>query len=222
MENTRSDEGDIEQIDQGENLKPVFVNEKMFFKTRLYFTGIVSIGIWSLLAWNLYYGGVPSHHILAREDMPEISNWWGGLLLPLLTWFLMYRIQKRAIRNNFENSKSSNFSYILYGFACALFFGILLSAFFTFGYADIPGYMLLGLFLLALFFPIYRAECMLGFVIGMTFTFGAVLPTGVGSLLALVGAVLYLYVRSIIVYATSMFVRLVSSNKHKPDGLTKF
>ena len=189
------------------------MSEKVFFKTRLYITGIVTIGIWSLLAWSHYHGGVPSHHILHREDLPAISNWWGGFLLPLLTWFLLYRIQKRLMRDNIENSKPSmRLERILYGFTGALFFGILLSVFFTLGYSDISGYFLIGLLLLALFLPIYRAECLLGFVIGMTFTFGVVLPTAVGSILALIGAALYLYVRPLILY----IVHIVSSNKHKP------
>ena len=193
------------------------MDEKVFFKTNLYFAGIVTIAIWSLLAWSHYHGGVPSHHILHREDLPAISNWWGGLLLPLLTWFLLYRIQKRLMRDNVEKSKvSKHLGNILYGFTGALFFGILLSVFFSFGYSDISGYMLSGPFLLALFVPIYRAECMLGFVLGMTFTFGAVLPTAVGSILALVGAILYLYVRPVVLNIASGFLRIVSSNKHKP------
>lgn len=208
---------DNEQANREDYLKSDFMNEKAFFKTSLYFTGIVTIAIWSLLAWNHYHGGVPSHHILHREDLPAISNWWGGLLLPLLTWFLLYRIQKRLMRDNVEKSKvSKHLGNILYGFTGALFFGILLSVFFTFGYSNISGYILSGLFLLALFFPIYRAECMLGFVIGMTFTFGVVLPTAVGIILALVGAVLYLYVRPVILYIASRFVRIVLSNRRKP------
>ena len=192
--------------------------EKGFFKTSLYITGIVTIAIWSLLAWNYYHGGVPSHHLLHREDLPAISNWWGGFLLPLLTWFLLYRIQKRLMRENIEKSKkSTRLANILYGFTGALFFGILLSIFFTFGYSSISGYIILVLLLLALFFPIYRAECLLGFVIGMTFTFGAVLPTAVGSILVLVGAVLYLYIRPAILYIVSRIVRIGSSNKHKPN-----
>jgi hypothetical protein len=207
-----------EQTNQGDDLKSDFMTEKGFFKTSLYFTGIVTIAIWSLLAWNHYHDGVPSHHIFHREDLPAISNWWGGLLLPLLTWFLLYRIQNRLTPDNVEKSKVSKLpGNILYGFAGALFFGILLSVFFTFGYSNFSGYIVSGLFLLALFFPIYRAECMLGFVIGMTFTFGAVLPTSVGSILALVGAGLYLYVRPVILYITSGFVGMISSNKHKPD-----
>jgi hypothetical protein len=191
-------------------------NEKFLFKIRLYVTGIITIGIWSLLLWNHYHGGVPSHHILAREDLPAISNWWGGFLLPLLTWFLLYRIQKRLMRNNAEGLKGSQIGLnIFYGFTVALCFGIILSAFFTFGNTDIPGYMLIGLLVLALFLPVFRAECLLGFVMGMTFTFGAVLPTIIGSLLALIGALLFLLVRPAILYVASGFLRMVSSNKRK-------
>jgi MFS family permease len=184
------------------------MNERSFFKTRLYFTSIVTIAIWALLAWSHYHEGVPSHHILNRKDMPAISNWWGGILLPLLTWFLLYRVEKRLIGNGLVKLEVSKFpTNTIYGFAGALFFGIVLSAFFTFDYVDIPGYMLMGLFLLALFVPIYRAECLLGFVIGMTFTFGAVLPAIVGGILALIGAVIYLYVRPVIVYVAARVLR---------------
>ena len=169
---------------------------KKYFKTSIYFTLIVTIAIWSLLAWQHYHGGVPSHHILHREDLPAISNWWGGLLLPLLTWFLVYRIQKRMIRGNIENPLTpSHRIKTLYGFIGALFFGILLSILFILGYSGILGYMILALLLFGLFFPIYRAEYLLGFVVGMTFTFGAVLPTVFGSILVLLSAMLYLYVR---------------------------
>jgi hypothetical protein len=174
---------------------------KMFFYRSLYFTGIVTVGIWSLLIWNHYHGGVPSHHILHRKDLPEISNWWGGLLLPLLTLFLTYRIQKRLIRNNDNESTPLKFPIkSAYGFLFALSFGILLSVFFTLGYSNLSRYMIYGLFVLALFFPIYRAECLLGFVVGMTFTFGAVLPTAVGILFASIGVILYLYVRTGIIF----------------------
>ncbi|WP_051189605.1 hypothetical protein [Daejeonella oryzae] len=198
------------------------MKDQLFVKTRLYFTGIVTIAIWSLLIWNHYHGGVPSHHVLAREDLPSISNWWGGILIPLITWFLLSRIQKRIILNNAGKSEPSGFSKnILYGFAGALFFGILLSAFFSLGYTDIPGYMLLGLLLLALFFPIYRAECLLGFVIGMTYTFAPVLPTGIGFILVLIGLVIHLGVRPIIIYITSMIGSLATSNEFKTDRFTK-
>ena len=190
------------------------MDEKMFFKIRLYFTGIVTFAIWTLLAWNYYHGGVPSHHILDNKDLPQISNWWGGLLLPFLTWFLLYRIQKRIVSHNNGSSVTSNGqTHIIYRFAGSLLFGVLLSVFFSFGYSDLSGYMILGLFPIALFFPIYRAECLLGFVIGMTYTFGTVLPTGVGSILTLACAILYIFIRPGILYIASRFARIASTNK---------
>jgi len=188
------------------------MNKRAFLKRCLYFTGIVTIAIWSLLAWNYYHGGVPSHNILAREDLPSISNLWGGLLLPLLTWFLLYRIKLRLFSNQVENPKiSESLVEIRAGFVGAFLFGILLSGFFTFGYSDMSGYMVNALFIIALFFPIYRAECLLGFVIGMTFTFGAVLPTGIGSIFALIGLILYKFVRPGIIFISSRVIRLVKA-----------
>ena len=188
--------------------------ENGLFKFRICFTIFVLVGIWSLLAWSYYHGGVPSHHILADESLPAFSNWWGGLLLPLLTWFLLYRLHKRIMRYKQRDLKAANYQHqIFYGFAGALFFGILLSVFFTFAYTDMAGYLILLILSLALFFPIYRVECLLGFVIGMTFTFGGVLPTGIGSILLAISAVLYLLVRPGLVYVASTVARVASSTK---------
>jgi hypothetical protein len=185
------------------HVKKHFMTEKAFFKIRLYVTGIVTLAIWSLLLWNYFHGGIPKHHILADETLPEISNLWGGALLPLLTWFLMYRVQKRIFIKADDVEAAKSFALAVYGFVGALVFSSALSVCFTLGYSGIPGYMMLSLLGLAFFFPIYRSECLLGFVIGMTFTFGAVLPTGIGSILALVGAVFYLLVRPAIIFIAS-------------------
>jgi hypothetical protein len=189
------------------------MSEKTFFKTRLYFTGIVALAIWSLLAWNYYHGGVPSHHLLAREDLPSFSNWWGGLLLPLLAWFLSGHIQKRIYTGKEKDSKENLPAHVVYGFLGALLFGIVLSIFFTFRNEEVPFYMMMGLLALALFFPIYRAECFLGFVIGMTFTFGGVLPIIIGSVLTLLGTVLYLLVRPAILFVSRGLVNLATTKK---------
>ncbi len=185
------------------------MSEKEFFKTSMYFTGAVTLAMWSLLTWNHYHGGIPSHHILARKDLPEISNLWGAVLIPLLTGFLLYRIKKRLVRNAGGKSiATKSVVHVLYGFSGALLFGILLAVFFALGYSDATGYMFYGLFVLAFLFPIYRGECILGFVLGMTFTFGPVLPTGIGSIFALISTVLYLYVRPGVLYVASSFRRL--------------
>lgn len=193
------------------------MNEKRFFKIRLYFTALVTVAIWSLLVWNHFHGGVPSHHIAADKDMPAISNWCGALLLPLLTWLLLHRIQRRVFASQEEASAIPGaLRHVVYRFVGALLFGVLIAVLFTFGYNDVTGNLVLGLLPLAILFPLYRAECLLGFVLAMTFTFGAVLPTAFGSFLILVGLVLYRFVRPALLYILSKVVLLASLSKQKP------
>ncbi len=71
------------------------MNPIAFRKTGLVLVAAVSVGIWVLLVWQHFHGGVPSHSFMARKDMPSISNWWGALLLPLLTSFTLNRLKKR-------------------------------------------------------------------------------------------------------------------------------
>ncbi|GAB2545662.1 hypothetical protein [Rufibacter soli] len=188
------------------------MNKASFFKVRIWFTALVAIAIWALLSYQHYHGGVPIHHILADENLPSFSNWWGALLLPVLTWVLLFRIEKRADSSN-ESGYSgapTSLKYVVIGFAGALLFGSLLSIFFSLGYQDLPGYMLLGLFALALFVPVYRAQCLLGFVLGMTITFGAILPTGVGLILSMITAVIYLVIRPSFLF---VFARLAGKQR---------
>jgi hypothetical protein len=162
------------------------MTQASFFKIRVYMVVVVTIAIESLLTWNYLHDGIPRHHILADKDLPEISNAWGGVLLPLLAWFLTWRIQKRT---------EINIRPIAYAFVCSLLYGTAMVVSFSLGYPDVTGYMMMGIFVLALFFPVFRSEYLLGYVLGMTFTFGAVLPTGVGTILCGITAVLYLGVR---------------------------
>jgi hypothetical protein len=186
------------------------MTETYFFKARLYFTAIVTIAIWSLLVWDYYHGGVPTHHLLQREDLPGFSNWLGGILIPLLAWFLLYRIHKR-ISNDATVFKLP--ATIVYAFLGAFAFGLLLSVFFTLNYSDLPFYMIVSLLLLALFYPIYHAECCLGFMMGMIFTFGGVLPIILIVTLSLIGAFLHLIIRPSILYIASKLSYLVTSKK---------
>ena len=150
------------------------MNQKLTLKTRLIFTGIVTIFIWGHLAWDYFHEGVPTHRILHREDLPGISNWWGGIVLPLITWFLLYLIQNRMNVNNKSNINSNSIHFV-YRFLGAFLFGILLSIFFIIG-SDMSGYMMIGIIPLSFFIPLYRPEYLLGFVLGATYTFGAILP----------------------------------------------
>lgn len=183
------------------------MNEKLTLKIRAIFTGIVTMLVWTHLAWDYFHEGVPTHHVLHREDLPGISNWWGGIILPLLTWFLLYLIQKRMNENDRLNVKN-NLIYFVYRFLGALLFGILLSFFFTIG-SDIPGYMMIGVILLSFFIPLFRAEYLLGFLLGMTYTFGAILPIVIGIVLTIIFIITFKFVRSGVVYLVSKIRRKV-------------
>ncbi len=183
------------------------MNEASFFRIRIYFTGLVAIAIWSLLTWNYYHGGVPSHHILANKDLPEISNLWGALLLPLLSWFLAYRLKKRIFLQRDGHAELAAIKHAVYAFTITLVYGVVTAGFFSYGYPDMTGNMMIGIFVLALFFPVYRSECLLGFVIGMSVTFGAVLPTGIGLILTLIAFVLFHGVRPAALFVASRLKR---------------
>ena len=166
-----------------------------FKKIGLAFLATISIGIWALLIWEHYHGGVPSHSFMARKDMPSISNWWGALLLPLLTYFSLYRIQKRLSltgENNLVSAEKIQSVLLLFG-AGVLYAGAMAYCFAT-DKSDINSILFQGLFVLALIFPLYRAEFFLGFVIGLTYTFGAILPTFIASAFVLISYIAHNFI----------------------------
>lgn len=171
------------------------MSEKLTSRSQFYLATVAVFWEMAHLAWEQLNGGVKSHHFLAMKEMPAISNWWGLLLLPILAWFLAGSIQKRIdFQSNRKDSKSQMLASILVGGIASLIFGILLSFFFTSGNENITSYLFFGMLLLALILPIYRAECLLGFVLGMTFTFGVVLPAFIGSIVAALSAFVHLYI----------------------------
>jgi len=138
----------------------------------------------ALLAHEHLNGGIQSHHLLDRPDLPAISNWFGLIVLPVLGWLLGIRLR------NHETSPTRPGSPIgiWVGLVCSLLYGAALAASFAFGAPSIASGLFLGLFLLAIALPIYRVEYIFGFVVGMTFTFGAVLPALVAGVFAAVSA----------------------------------
>lgn len=177
------------------------MDDRPFLRLRIASTTLVAVADSMLLAWQYFHGGVPSHHFFDRADMPAISNGWGGLLLPLMTWFLLGRVHKR-IATQGDAAKR----YALIGFVCALLFGVLLSVFFTLGDDTVSNSMFESLFVIALVAPIYRAEYLLGLVLGMAYTFGGVLPSIVGSVVAIITMVIYCFVRAGLLRVVAMLV----------------
>ena len=139
------------------------------------------------------------------------------MLLPVLTWWLLARIQQQAMGNAEASATAPpSFRRAWYGFAGAVVVGVLIAVLFTLGYPDLAGNVLLGLFVGALFVPIYRPECLLGFVLSMTFTFGPVLPLLIGTFLGLIGLVLYAGLRPAMGYVVSKAMRMVSVRNQLP------
>lgn len=167
------------------------MDDRRFLRVRRVATGVVALFEWTYLLWQHVHGGVPSHHFLDRADMPAISNGWGALVLPGMTWFLLVRTRLRVVGQGVASMHSA-----LIGFMGALCFGVLLSIFFVRGDDQITGMMFESLFLVAFVLPIHRAECLLGFVLGMAYVFGGVLPSIVGSVVALIALVIHRYIRS--------------------------
>jgi len=175
-------------------------------KIRLISTGIVAVLILAKLAWDYFHGGVPTHHIYILENKPGISNWWGAISMPLLTWIVVYRVQYRVYRmgsNNSESDTKPKMTRAFYGFLGALLFGIIFSYNYMNG-PDIKGYLMLVLLITSFFTPLYKSEYMLGFVVGMTSKLGPILPIGIALLLMTVFAVTYKYIRSGMLHIASM------------------
>jgi len=177
-------------------------------RMRAYFTVLVMLAELAHLAWEHLNGGIRSHHLLNRADLPAISNAWGALLLPALTWFLVARIQKRiALHPGRQGTTSGLPLGIIASFFAALFFGFGLSAAFTFDYSAISSNMFMAALVLATILPLYRAECVLGFILGLTFTFGGVLPIIIASVIATISAFFGYCVHPLLFWFAKLFKR---------------
>lgn len=133
------------------------------------------------LGWEHTHGGVLAHHILNNPDLPAISNWWGALLVPLLTWWLVGRIGRSVAARQRGQQRSAIAPWT--GFVGALVVGGALATAFALG-SPVVELLFFALLALALIVRAWRAEFVLGFVLGMTFVFGAVLPTLIAGVIA--------------------------------------
>lgn len=154
--------------------------------------GIVAIAEIIHLGWEYGQGGIKSHHLLNQANLPAISNGWGLALLPVLTWVLLGRLQQRFAAAAIvpERAKRAT-GYAVMGFIGALLYGLAIATAFTQQLDDLAAALFFGMPVLAILLPVYRPEIMLGFVLGMTLTFGAILPTLIAGVLAVVSGVIH-------------------------------
>ncbi len=153
---------------------------------RLLLTLIATIFIWGHILWDHFHGGIPTHYLLHDRSMPGIPNWLGGILLPFFTYLLLYRIHKR----HQGTTSTGVWKSVAIRFLLGLLFAVTISVCFL-NEIPITDYLMLSLFVFALFFPLYRSEFLLGWVLGAALTFGATIPIGFGSLLCFIYFLIY-------------------------------
>jgi hypothetical protein len=155
-------------------------------KGRILITTVVTLLIWGHVLWDYTHEGIPVHFILRSKDMPGIPNWWGAIVLPFFTYFLLFRISERL--NQSENKES--LQRIGLRFLGGILFAVSISVSFMNGNA-ITDYIMGLIFILAFVFPIYKSEYFLGWVFGSAFSFGAMIPILFGSMLCLIFFLIY-------------------------------
>lgn len=169
-------------------------------RTKILITATAAVFVLSILILEHFRGGVITHHLLAMEDLPGISNWWGILTIPLATWIVLSLLQKRHQKSAGMQQAVSKAE--MYGFTAAFIFGIILTVLF-YNIPEMPGYLILATFGLALFRPIYQPQYYLGFILGMTYGFGGILPVLFGMVLFAVYAFEYHFIRRGVLYVLS-------------------
>lgn len=163
-------------------------------RQRYYIVGIVTLLVWAQIAWQYFNGGVLRHYLLHRDDLPSFSNWWGVITIPIVTCFLLGRIAKYV--NAVPNKATERSRQSLFLFLGGLLFSSVLSLLFTLTpESALLGYLPFAVIALSLFFPLYRAAFMLGYVLGLVYSFGGVLPLIIAVVFALIFVIAYKLVR---------------------------
>jgi len=140
---------------------------------------VVTLAEAAHLLWERGHGGVRAHHLLNNPDLPAISNAWGMLLLPLLALAAATDVARREV--SLRSAAA--------GVAGAAAIGLAVVALFLAHQEARAGDLLLAVIVLGCVLPLYRPHLLLGFVLAMTWTFGAVLPTLIGLAIAAISAV---------------------------------
>lgn len=161
-------------------------------RTKIIATSIATVFVLGILLLEHFQGGVVAHHLFANKDMPKVSNWWGVLVIPLMTYLSLSLLQKRLTNSDNKQKAISKQEYS--GFLGAVIFGIAITILF-FSAPTLPGYLVLMTFALAFFKPLYRPEYFLGFILSMTYGFGGVLPVLFGLIFVIIYLIEYRLIR---------------------------
>lgn len=154
-------------------------------KNRAIITGIFTLIMGIFIALEHFYeGGVRTHYLLHSRDMPGFSNWWGLLLIPIFTFVISGFIKPHNVKGE------TRYKQIIIGFCAMVLFGLAISYSFIIE-SEFTLYLTIALLVSGFLVPVYRLECLLGYVLGMLFTFGAIIPILFGSLFWLLFQVIH-------------------------------
>lgn len=137
---------------------------------RLAVTGLVAAAEASHLAWEWSQGGVVSHHLLGDPALPALWNGWGLIVLPAIAWVASARLVRPSGRG-WHLQRAA-----VLRLTGAMAAGIATAMAFAFGCGDVAGNLLLAITVSGVVVRAYRVEYLLGFVLGMAYTFGALIP----------------------------------------------
>jgi hypothetical protein len=170
------------------------IDTKRLSRTRILLTVFVAATTFLMLLWAHFHEGVTTHHVLQQSNMPGISNWLNVLVLPLLTWITIGRVQRR-VKINHLTGVGSPWRGIIARSMMGLMLGAAISFSFLHDFQPLLQNVPYVFLLLSFFVPIFFAEFIFGFVLGMVFTFGAVLPTIFMLVLSVAGWAIYKWLR---------------------------
>jgi hypothetical protein len=175
------------------------MNIHQVFKRKLLITLIVALLAGLHILWDYSHGSIPTHYLLASDDLPGFSNLWGLLTLPMLTWGIITVTERRvSVHELLHPERKKGSSEILLGFFSAFVFGLTMSVFWEFQLQEILQYLILLPVAIAFIKPVHFPEYLLGFVLAMVFTFGGVLPILFGTVVLLMCFVAHMISRGIL------------------------
>lgn len=168
-----------------------------------YFTGLKMLKsklIWSLtllaaLLQLSLLNGSGNHHTLTIYTFSTqpititLFEWTTVLLMPAFVYLCLCAIQKRFQLQ--KQNRAHTTTLTLIGFVLSFNFGATIAGGTYFDFSDYAGLLLIALPFIAFFLKAYRAECILGFALSLSWVFGTLSAITYSLVAALVCFALY-------------------------------
>lgn len=165
----------------------------IYKNSRILLCLLSTIYIFVYLIFEHFTTGVQGHYPFHDDSLPFISNWWGIIVVPLVTFCLTTLLTKHYG----ELYPRQVWIHLAGG---GLYAAINAVLFFSGNVELLSALVLPSVVILALFFPIYRPDYVLGYYIVSTVGFGSVIPLIGSVVFAVIGFIIYKFIRPAPVY----------------------